>query len=132
MSIIGAFRAAILAAAALCGGAASSQAEAQAGAPYKLTERDMKVVKAGVRDAFRDPESARFGGFRASRSKADVIAVCGLVNAKNGYGGYTGETPFIGTIVGSGGSIYVIMVAFTRSEIISVSRVCRSAGAPLP
>jgi hypothetical protein len=46
-----------------------------------------------VRDALKDPESARF--------KSDFIgkegAVCGLVNAKNSYGGYGGFERYIVT-----------------------------------
>jgi hypothetical protein len=46
-----------------------------------------------VKDALKDPESARF--------KSDFIgkegAVCGLVNAKNSYGGYGGFERYIVT-----------------------------------
>jgi len=45
-----------------------------------------------IRRDLRDPESARFRDVRRNTEKG---AVCGYVNAKNGYGGYVGEAPFI-------------------------------------
>jgi len=45
-----------------------------------------------IRGDLRDPESARFRDVRRNTEKG---AVCGFVNAKNGYGGYVGEAPFI-------------------------------------
>lgn len=47
-----------------------------------------------VRRALRDPESARFrkGAVADVDVKAGKLRVaCGFVNAKNGFGGYTGE-----------------------------------------
>jgi hypothetical protein len=40
----------------------------------------------------KDPDSAKFADLFASRGSPRII--CGLINAKNGYGGYTGMTPF--------------------------------------
>jgi hypothetical protein len=45
-----------------------------------------------LRGDLRDPESARFRDVRRNTEKG---AVCGYVNANNGYGGYVGEAPFI-------------------------------------
>jgi hypothetical protein len=48
----------------------------------------------------RDPQSAIFRDLSATndrkigQSPAGLV-VCGYVNAKNGFGGYTGEKPFI-------------------------------------
>lgn len=48
-----------------------------------------------VRRGLKDPDSARFGGMRAGRDPRDgSTVVCGMVNAKNGFGGYTGSAPF--------------------------------------
>lgn len=43
----------------------------------------------------RDPGSAEFGA--AILSRKDGIAVCGTVNAKNGFGGMIGPQRFINT-----------------------------------
>jgi len=40
----------------------------------------------------KDPDSAKFADLFASRGSPRII--CGLINAKNGHGGYTGMTPF--------------------------------------
>jgi hypothetical protein len=58
------------------------------------------VVEAAVRPQLRDPQSAIFRDLSATndrkigQSPAGLV-VCGHVNAKNGFGGYTGEKPFI-------------------------------------
>lgn len=63
-----------------------------------LTPAQIEVVRAGLRRALKDPDSAKFGGMAAARSAADpeVFFVCGYVNARNSYGGYGGMMPFIG------------------------------------
>jgi len=43
----------------------------------------------------KDPDSARFGRIFQGRGIVGMITVCGEVNAKNGYGGYTGMTPVV-------------------------------------
>jgi hypothetical protein len=50
----------------------------------------------GVRGMLRDPDSARFRNVRLSQKIADIPdpVVCGEVNAKNGFGGYTGYGRF--------------------------------------
>jgi len=49
-------------------------------------------VQSDVRSTMRDPESVRF---RNLRRNTETGAVCGDLNARNGYGGYVGEAPFI-------------------------------------
>ena len=58
-------------------------------------------AKEGVKSILRDPESARFSSLRAYRQLGGQLVVCGYVNAKNGFGGYTGDEAFIavGTVV---------------------------------
>lgn len=69
-------------------------------APVALSAPQRAAVQAGVKKALKDPESARFGRMVAGRDKAGVLAVCGYVNAKNSFGGYTGEKPFMGMFAG--------------------------------
>ncbi|WP_139150920.1 hypothetical protein [Halofilum ochraceum] len=68
----------------------------------ELTDQQVKAIKAGVRDALVDPESARFGNMVAGAKNDGSIYVCGMVNAKNRMGGYSGATPFIGMILSNG------------------------------
>jgi hypothetical protein len=48
-------------------------------------------VRAYVTASLKDPDSARFAPFRRGKGSA----VCGSVNARNGFGGYTGMEPFV-------------------------------------
>lgn len=55
------------------------------------------LAQAKMRAALRDPESARFGSATHVRAVCNEGAhdiVCGSVNAKNGFGGYTGAQGF--------------------------------------
>lgn len=65
---------------------------------YDLQPADVDVVKAAIVKILKDPESARFGKMDAVRTADDTVAVCGLVNAKNSFGGYGGDSPFIGEL----------------------------------
>lgn len=57
------------------------------------------LVEMAVKEQLRDPDSARFGEMWAHNDRKfagkPVTAVCGSVNAKNGYGGYTGDRNFV-------------------------------------
>jgi hypothetical protein len=51
-----------------------------------------------VRDNLKDPGSALFEGERLYASDdPPALALCGRVNAKNSFGGYTGATDFVAT-----------------------------------
>jgi Na+-translocating ferredoxin:NAD+ oxidoreductase RnfG subunit len=50
-------------------------------------------AKQAVIRTLRDPESAKFGELFNSKNNSNVV--CGYVNARNGYGGYTGMERFI-------------------------------------
>jgi hypothetical protein len=64
-------------------------------AEYAAKEFAQRFVKAKL----RDPSSAVFGPLNAHSDRkfkgVQVIAVCGTVNAKNGFGGYTGMKQFV-------------------------------------
>lgn len=59
------------------------------------TENDALKIKAevAVEAKLRDPSSAQFEAF-VSRISGEPV-VCGTVNSKNGFGGYTGKQAFI-------------------------------------
>jgi hypothetical protein len=48
-----------------------------------------------VAKQLKDPESARFEGVFTSTSADFGTVVCGYVNAKNAFGGYTGRKAFV-------------------------------------
>ncbi len=47
-----------------------------------------------VRSQLRDPDSAKFSSVTVIGEGENRIA-CGWVNSKNGFGGYTGDQPFM-------------------------------------
>lgn len=57
------------------------------------------AIREAVKGKLRDPDSARFG--RAFMTCGEKFAkqpmtfICGYVNAKNGFGGYTGDQPYM-------------------------------------
>lgn len=58
-----------------------------------LTQSERQMVERAIRQRLKDPNSAMFnsiGGF----GKSGVITVCGMVNARNSFGGYTGDQLF--------------------------------------
>jgi len=52
---------------------------------------DIARAKRLLEERLRDPESVRYGTVMAKRG-----VVCGVFNAKNGFGGYGGDEPFLG------------------------------------
>lgn len=63
------------------------------------TNQELKIISAKISEAFKDPDSAKFSNVRVDDKEG---AVCGLVNAKNSYGGYTGAYPFVGKSIMKG------------------------------
>lgn len=59
----------------------------------QLTPQQKTEIEHSVLALLKDPESARFGPMRAG-TVAGATAVCGWVNAKNSFGGYTGMELF--------------------------------------
>lgn len=91
-------------------GAKATEQQGKASAAEKLkamkTRPDPKdvtysplLVEMAVKQQLRDPDSAVFGRMNiySDRKLNDYYtpAVCGRVNAKNGFGGYTGEKAFV-------------------------------------
>jgi len=101
-----------------------SQASSEPSKP-SFESRKYEAI-AGARDAvkqmLKDPESAQFSDETAFPQGVDGITVCGYVNAKNGFGGYTGNEAFV-----AAGDI-----AYLQSQVSDFSGVwakaCRANG----
>ena len=52
-------------------------------------------AKQAISEGMKDPDSVKFGKLFEGRGSSGKQTICGEVNAKNGFGGYTGMTPFI-------------------------------------
>ncbi|WP_435657912.1 hypothetical protein [Brucella pituitosa] len=66
--------------------------------PYQLTKLDAFAIFTGVQEKLKDPGSANFGETIAAIDGNGVISVCGTVNARNSFGGYTGSVPYHGVL----------------------------------
>lgn len=101
--------------------------------PVKLTDAQVKIIKKSVSDQLKDPESARFGKIVAgtSASRNASITVCGIVNAKNGFGGYAGKKPFLGLLMireSKAIGFNVISMGGDESNISARETVCSNQG----
>ncbi len=58
-----------------------------------LKDSEKQVIEAVVKDKLKDPDSAKFDW--PPLVGKEPSAYCGLVNAKNSFGGYSGKRPYI-------------------------------------
>jgi hypothetical protein len=84
---------ALFASAALLLAAFGAQAAPKATRATPPRPDTIALARERVKDALKDPESARFKGEFVGKDGA----VCGLVNARNSYGGYGGFERYIVT-----------------------------------
>lgn len=76
--------------------ASCSEAPAPKSAAELQAEEDrarIEAAQAAVRAVLRDPDSAQFTHTFISR-KSGLPVVCGMVNARNAFGGYAGAMPY--------------------------------------
>lgn len=103
-------------------------------APYNMTAADRTAVEEGVRRNLKDPNSAMFGSMSAAKDSngAGLVEVCGYVNAKNSFGGFTGNAIFYGALADTktGGKAFIPIGSISTSEDdMSVKQtVCSKAG----
>lgn len=92
-----------------------------------LTKQEISAIEAAVREQLKDPESARFKHSKfVSNGKG---AYCGLVNSKNSYGGYAGNTPFMVMLINNGKPhAGFIGMGGDDTETISTLSVCKDNG----
>lgn len=71
------------------------------GTGFNVDAPDLYVEQSisNLKSRLKDPESARISGVYTVKTEytGDAINVCGLINAKNSYGGYTGNRLFVAT-----------------------------------
>jgi hypothetical protein len=101
--------------------------------PTVLTDSQLRSIHQAVREKLKDPESARFGRIVAGKDTKDIISVCGLVNARNGFGGYTGETPFLGIFIGNATKsiFFPVKIGGAGFDTPAVISVCKQKGLAL-
>lgn len=97
------------------------------GTPMEITGDMKKKAREGLLKSLKDPGSAQFGEMFAAKTENGETMICGYVNAKNSYGGYTGMAPFAGSL--QNGKFLVAGVGGgTCSSNLGVYSVCGKAG----
>lgn len=125
---------AFVAVATLTGCQTNSMPPPPATAKYSLNDAERAAVEKGVRASLKDPASAMFGGMIASDAGGGVKYVCGLVNAKNSFGGYTGNTSYLGVLgsmQASGKTLATFSVTSMGTDdgkAATVSKLCHHYG----
>lgn len=74
---------------------AAKKAEAETQAKAAALKQEEDDAKKAVLAALKDPDSAKFGKFSLAGEFQGSQAACLTVNAKNSYGGYTGDSEAI-------------------------------------
>lgn len=97
---------------------------------YVLSDMEKNAIMKGVRARLKDPASAIFGGVVAKREASGFVYVCGSINAKNSYGGYTGDQPYSGMLAGEGPKAFfaVLGIGGLENESEGILQVCREKG----
>ncbi len=96
-----------------------------------LTEPQITIIQAGVKNSLKAP-SLVFGRMLAAADAKGGIVVCGYVNPTGGEGG-TGIQPFTGVLIGNGDSRNFVPVSFGRDDVEKrqTMQVCAGQGIPL-
>lgn len=100
-------------------------APAYAAEHAKLSKAQIAEVKRVTASRMRDPSSATFDQITGARSSTGALNVCGLVNGKNGYGGYAGNRPFFGMFDEGG---YKLVISEDAQGTFGVGEMCRKLG----
>lgn len=97
-----------------------------------LTEDERAIIAAAVKKQLKDPDSAQFRWLPFVEDNLGKNAYCAWVNAKNGFGGYSGDTIFVTTVTFNGEAIDdVSAVAIAGSENFrseTATALCRALG----
>lgn len=95
-----------------------------------MTDSDVAIVHAGVQRVLKDPASAQFGFTAGGEAGDGTIRVCGKVNARNSFGGYTGDTLYTGILSRERKAFAVTGMGGTDTEDYSVMLMCQHMGLP--
>jgi hypothetical protein len=96
--------------------------------PVSLSQQQEASVHQTVSAMLKDPASAQFGPLVAVSQSSSQILVCGTVNAKNGFGGYVGGTPFMGNLYDDG-NFFVNAFGDDPASAGNIIALCRQQGA---
>ncbi len=84
-----------------------------------LTKIERIAIERSVKERLKDPDSAKFKHSKLVQTKKEGNIYCGLVNAKNSFGGYTGFQPFQTYVaVGTLGKTVAYTFSLENSDVI--------------
>jgi hypothetical protein len=97
-----------------------------------LTAKEKAIIMSEVKRELKDPESARFKWPKLAKDidmKSPDVAInyCGLVNAKNSYGGYVGDKIFRITLGWEKGKMHPVMTTIADDQEVAYM-VCSELG----
>lgn len=95
----------------------------------ELSPEQSNLMHDRIKAVLKDPDSAVFGKASAGVNAAGKVLVCGLVNARNGFGGFTGFKPFSGAF--ENGSFTVFNLPNLASDVSVQVDICNAQGIPL-
>lgn len=86
-----------------CKGPAKTDTPVETSAAPTPTSNDdpiaiLSAAEINLKANLKDPESAKFRGLFVSKLDSGAYALCGKVNSKNSFGGYTGFVRFIASV----------------------------------
>ena len=104
--------------------------------PAYLTDAEKAAVQVSVRNVLKDPDAAKFGPIGAARfvRNDNSLLVCGWVNGRNSFGGYTGMQPFMGVLEspqGAAPTFKTQLIGSKDSERLAAIQLCGQQGVPL-
>lgn len=103
---------------------ASLTANAQERHIREATPAEVKAAKRAIGEHLKDPDSAKYSSVVVGlKSEDGVRVICGLVNAKNSYGGYSGDTWFYAALAGANKKEPVVVVLSLDGEL--AASMCR-------
>jgi hypothetical protein len=117
--------------AALLGACASSAA---VGTPVVLSPAQQTEAKQLIAKDLRDPESARFGTFKAVWQQQHLV-MCGWVNSKNAFGGYVGDTKYVARFTEAKDkrlSLDLLRLGDNLDGSLLIAVMCTNAGISFP
>ncbi|ANN58721.1 hypothetical protein A9174_19530 [Mesorhizobium loti NZP2037] len=106
--------------------------------PVQLTAEQIAVVERTVRSLLEDQTNATFGKPSATTISSGSIMVCGRYNAKSGFGGYSGQTAYMGRFDSADSetkylpAFDIITMPENQSETDDLLKFCADSGADPP
>jgi len=101
------------------------------GTVVPLTDEVRANIETATRRVMKDPDSAQFGEIAGAQTPEGTINVCGMVNAKNSFGGYVGSRPFFGVYYPRDSYFEFRTMADSASEFQILRIMCENAGVPV-